>query len=190
MKTKLIALFCSCFLLLNIVDAVVPRSEAQIFDNAIRLHILADDNSDEAQNVKLLVRDAILAECGMLFENKTDIASAEAELEHNLSKIESIANRVLAENGFDYNATVEWGLEDYPTRVYESVTLPAGTYRSLRVNLGSGNGNNWWCILFPPLCTGVSSGEKLSYAVNKNDSSVFTNKKYIFRFKLLELFWR
>ena len=189
MKTKFIALFCSCFLLLNFVDAVIPRSEAQIFDNAIRLHILADDNSETAQSVKLLVRDAILAECGTLFENKTNVESAQQELEHNITKMEAIANRVLAENGLNYTAKASWGYEDYPTRVYESVTLPAGKYRSLRINLGSGSGNNWWCILFPPLCTGASSGKKLSLAVNKTDSSVFTSKKYIFRFKLLELFW-
>lgn len=189
MKTKIIALFCACFLLLTTVDMLVPRSESNIFDNAIRLHILADDNSDAAQSVKLLVRDAILNECGYLFSDDGDVISASQTVEENLPRMEAIANRVLAENGFDYSATAEWGYEEYPTRVYDSFTLPAGTYRSLRINLGSADGNNWWCVLFPPLCTGAASGDDLSSAeVNKNDSSVFTNRKYIFRFKILELF--
>ncbi len=189
MKTKLIALFCACFLLLNLVDVLIPRSEAEIFDNAIRLHVLADSNDSDAQSVKLMVRDAILNECGYLFDGQTDINSAVEAVESSIPRMEEIANKVLAQQGFNYKATAQWGYEDYPTRVYGEVTLPAGKYRSLRINLGSAQGNNWWCILFPPLCTGVSSGEKLSPAVNKTDSSVFTNKKYTFRFKLLELFW-
>lgn len=189
MKTKIIALFCACFMLLTAVDMLIPRSEANIFDNAIRLHILADDNSERAQSVKLLVRDAILNECGNMFSDKTDVISASDEVENNLHHMEEIANRVLRENGMDYTATAEWGYEKYPTRVYESFTLPAGTYRSLRINLGNAKGNNWWCILFPPLCTGASSGDDFSSAeVVGNDSSVFTEPKYIFRFKLLELF--
>lgn len=190
MKTKLICLFCACFMLLNTVDMLIPRSEANIFDNAIRLHVLADDNSQEAQSVKLLVRDAILEECGDMFSECGDVLSASATVEENMPKIESVANRVLKENGMEYTAKAFWGYEEYPTRVYESFTLPAGTYRSLRLNLGDAEGNNWWCVLFPPLCTGASSGENLTAAdINEKDSSVFTNRKYIFRFKLLELFW-
>lgn len=189
MKTKLIALFCACYMLLTTVDMLVPRSEANIFDNAVRLHILADDNSDSAQAVKLLVRDAILEECGYLFDETYDVNGAVEAVEANIPRMEEIANRVLAENGYYYTANAQWGYEEYPTRVYDEVTLPAGTYRSLRINLGSGSGNNWWCVLFPPLCTGAASGDNLSTArVNETDSSVFTEKKYIFRFKLLEIF--
>ena len=189
MKTKLIALFCACFLLLTVVDMLIPRSEAKVFDNVIRLHILAEDNSEEAQSVKLLVRDAILAECGDLFYPNGNITAATEAVEYNLARIENIANRVLSENGADYSATVQWGSEEYPTRVYENFTLPSGTYLSLRVNLGSASGNNWWCILFPPLCTKASSDKDLAASgINGNDTSVFSKPKYIFRFKLLELF--
>ena len=150
MKTKLIALFCACFLLLTIVDMLVPRSEANVYDNVIRLHILADSDSEEAQEVKLLVRDAILKECGGIFNSSVDVDVASETVKQNLSRMENVANRVLAENGFEYKATAEFGMEEYPTRVYENLTLPAGTYRSLRLNLGSAEGQNWWCILFPP----------------------------------------
>ncbi len=187
---KIIALFCACFLLLNIVDMLIPRSEAEIYENVIRLHILADDNSDEAQSVKLLVRDAILEECGDLFSHSGNVIVASQTVEENLSRVESVANRVLAQNGMNYLAQAEYGYEEYPTRIYENFTLPAGTYRSLRINLGKADGNNWWCVLFPPLCTKASQAEKdlSSAGISKKDSAVFTKSKYVFRFKLLELF--
>ncbi|MBQ3230043.1 MAG: stage II sporulation protein R [Clostridia bacterium] len=189
MKTKLIALFCASFLLLTVVDMFIPRSEAKIFENVIRLHILADDNSEAAQSVKLLVRDAVLEECGDLFGESGNITAARATLESSIPKMQSVANRVLAENGVDYCATVEWGTEEYPVRVYDDFSLPAGEYLSLRLKLGSGSGNNWWCVLFPPLCTGASSDNSFEKAgISERDSQVFTKPKYIFRFKLLELF--
>ena len=190
MKKKLIFLFCACFMLLNMVDMLIPRSEANIFDNAVRLHILADDNGEEAQRIKLLVRDAILEEYGEMFSESNDVEAASKVLEENIPKIEATANRVLAENNADYVANASFGYETYPTRVYENITLPAGEYRSLKLNLGSAEGKNWWCILFPPLCTGASSEKDLSSAkVNEKDSEVFSKPKYIFRFKLLELLW-
>lgn len=189
MKTKIIALFCACFMLLTSVDMLIPRSESKIFDNVIRLHILAEDNSAEAQNVKLLVRDAILEECGELFSDNGNVIAAEEKLNESLPKMEKIANRVLTENGMNYNAVAEYGYEEYPTRVYENFTLPAGKYRSLRLKLGNAQGQNWWCVLFPPLCTGASVADLTKAEVDENDSGVFTNRKYIFRLKLLELFW-
>ncbi len=191
MKTKIIALFCACFVLLTVVDMTVPRSESEIYDSVIRLHILAEDDSAESQNVKLLVRDAILSECSDLFESDSTLASAESTVAENLSRIESVADRVLSENGFEYTSSAELDYEEYPTRVYENITLPAGRYRSLRLKLGSGEGRNWWCVLFPPLCNkaSASSEDFASTEVDERDSGVFMNKKYIFRFKLLELFW-
>ncbi len=190
MKRKLLFLFCACFILLNAVDMLIPRSEANIFDNAIRLHILAEDNGEEAQRVKLLVRDALLDEYGEMLSANGEVTGAEEAIRESLSEIEATANRVLAENGADYKAKATFDYEEYPTRVYENITLPAGEYRSLRINLGAAEGKNWWCILFPPLCTGASSEKDLSSAkINKKDTSVFSSRKYVFRFKLLELFW-
>ncbi len=189
MKTKMLALFCACVLLLTAVDILVPRSETKVFDSVIRLHILADDNSVKAQNIKLAVRDAILDECGDIFSSSGDVIAANHTVEENLPRIADIANRVLSENGVDYRASVEWGKETYPTRVYEDFYLPSGEYLSLRVNLGRGEGNNWWCVLFPPLCTKAATDDSFEQSgISKKDSRVFTDKKYIFRFKLLELF--
>ena len=187
MKTKIIALFCACFILLTAVDTLVPRSENKVFQNVIRLHILAYDNSDTAQSIKLKVRDAILNECGDIFSDSYDITSAEEELIENIPKIEDISNRVLYENGVSYKATVELGNEDYPTRDYGGFSLPAGNYKSLRIKLGKADGRNWWCILFPPLCTKASS-DLSGTGINERDFEVFKRPKYKFRFKLLEFF--
>lgn len=187
MKTKLISLFCACFILLTAVDTLIPRSEGKVFDNVIRLHILADDNSETAQSIKLKVRDAILDECGDIFSSSGDIITAEENLTENIARIEEISNRVLIGNGVDYKATAELGNEDYPTREYEEFSLPAGNYKSLRVKLGEAKGNNWWCILFPPLCTRASS-DLTDSGINEKDTEVFKKPKYKFRFKLLELF--
>ena len=190
MFKKIFALFCASFLLLSLVDLFVPRSEAMVYDSVIRLHIIAEDDSEKAQNIKLQVRDTILFECPELFSENGDITVASETVQENLPYIEAVANRVLSENGADYQAKAEFGLETYPTRVYEDFKLPSGEYLSLRVKLGDASGKNWWCVMFPPLCTKASS-EKADWTdtdVNKNDSSVFTNRKYIFRFKFLELF--
>ena len=187
MKTKIIALFCACFMLLTAIDALIPRSESKVFDNVIRLHVLADDNSAAAQSIKLKVRDAILNECGDIFSGSDNIITAEANLSENMAKIEEISNRVLLENGVTYKASAELGNEDYPTREYEGFSLPAGNYKSLRIKLGKATGNNWWCILFPPLCT-KASNDLSSSGINEKDTEVFTKPKYKFRFKLLEFF--
>ena len=113
MKTKIVALFCACFLLLTVTDMFVPRTEAKIYDSVIRLHVLADDDSETAQNIKLLVRDAILSECGELFSETGDIIAASDKVELNLSKIKSVADAVLSENGAEYKSRVEWGYEEY-----------------------------------------------------------------------------
>jgi stage II sporulation protein R len=189
MKTKIIAILCASFLLLNVVDMLIPRSEAKVYNSLIRLHVIADNDSDSAQEIKLMVRDAIISECNSIFTEGSDIVIAASTVEENLEQVEAVANRILSENGVSYKASVEWGREEYPTRVYEGFTLPSGSYLSLRVRLGKANGKNWWCILFPPLCSGVSAKYSLaSSGISKNDSLVFSKQKYIFRFKLLELF--
>ena len=187
MKTKIIALFCACFILLTAVDMFIPRTESKVFDNVIRLHVLANDNSEQAQSIKLTVRDAILSECGELFESSSDVINAEEALLQNITRIEETANRVLSENGIEYRAIAELGTEEYPTREYEEFSLPAGEYKSLRIKLGEAKGENWWCILFPPLCTKASS-DLTSSGITEKDTEVFKKPKYKFRFQLLELF--
>ena len=137
------------------------RSLMEAFESGelIRLHVLADGDDAESQRVKLCVRDALIAAFGeMLLEASRD--DADAVYEALLTHVEQMQEAALAcarENGFDGSVTAEVGILDLPAKTYGHVTLPEGNYRALRVTLGSGRGQNWWCVLFPQLCLAVSS---------------------------------
>ncbi|MBO4453087.1 MAG: stage II sporulation protein R [Clostridia bacterium] len=185
---RCIAVFCACVLLLTAADLLIPGDEALVFTNLIRLHVVADGDGDEEQRVKFLVRDAILAEYGGLFSDCSDSSEAIKTAYENLDAIKSTADRVLAENGADYKAAVGFGREVYPERDYGGMSLPSGEYYSLRVKLGSASGKNWWCVMFPPLCFGVGGNGLSKAGINEKSAKVFTSKRYIFRFRILEWF--
>lgn len=119
--------------------------------NLIRLHVVANSDQPKDQEVKLEVRDAILNASGSLFAGKT-LNDAVLAVRDNLPLFKRIAENVLAASGYDYPVGVEYGAFAFPERTYGPLVLPAGNYQALRVVLGSGQGANWWCILFPPLC--------------------------------------
>lgn len=187
---RLIAALCASAALLFAVDLTVPADEAEIYDRVIRLHVLADSDSEEDQALKLLVRDAIVEECGDLFAETSSSGEALSQIESAAERMEAIARRVLADNGSDADVRAVFGTEDYPTREYDGVVFPAGKYYSLRILLGSGQGKNWWCCLFPPMCMSSSTlPEALeSVGIDTSSGKVFTGKKYWFRLKLLEWF--
>ena len=117
-----------------------------------RLHVIANSDSDDDQQVKMQVRDAVLkaTEDGIL--ECTNASEARAYIENNLEIIEKTANETLADNGFDYSAVAQVGMFHFPEKTYQNVTYPEGDYQALEVTLGSGDGHNWWCVMFPPLC--------------------------------------
>jgi stage II sporulation protein R len=117
-----------------------------------RLHILANSNSAEDQQVKLSVRDAVLEATKDGILNCKNESEAEEYIKNNLGIIMETANETLAENGFGYTATAETGNFHFPEKSYKGVTYPEGDYRALRIILGDGEGDNWWCVMFPPLC--------------------------------------
>lgn len=116
-----------------------------------RLHILGNSNSAEDQQVKLRVRDAVLNATKDITKCKNE-AEAEEYIKNNLGIILETANGTLAENGFDYTATAQIGNFHFPEKSYKNVTYPEGDYEALRIILGEGRGDNWWCVMFPPLC--------------------------------------
>lgn len=118
----------------------------------IRIHIRADSNESEAQAVKYKVRDAVVDFLTPLVAEYESKAEATTGVERNLLGVERVASEVLRKNGFPYGATARLEREEFPTRVYREYTLPAGEYTALIVRLGSGKGDNWWCVVYPPLC--------------------------------------
>lgn len=140
-KTAALALLTAAMLLLT---ACAPAP--------FRLHVVANSDSDEDQQVKLKVRDAVLeATKDGILECK-NAKEAEEYIDENLEIIVATANDTLEENGFDYSAQAAVGTYHFPDREYQGVTYPEGDYRALRVELGDGDGQNWWCVMFPPLC--------------------------------------
>ena len=185
---KVLLAVCASVLLIFLIDLGVPSGEGQIYDSVIRLHVLAQSDSEEDQRIKLAVRDAIVAECADLFADTRTTEQALAQIQSAANDMERIADRVLKEQGAPYGAKAVFGTETYPTREYDGVTFPAGEYLSLRILLGEGEGQNWWCCLFPPLCTSASSAEESleSVGIDTSSGKVFVGKKYRFRLKILE----
>jgi len=163
---------------------------AEVRSDVLRLHIIANSDSDEDQAVKLAVRDRILT-CGEdIFSG--DISAAEAEdcLTPYLGKLKNTADEVLAENGFGYSSSAEIVYEYFDTREYDGFTLPAGKYTALKIVLGRGEGKNWWCVMFPPLCLPAAAQTQNDvYAVfSENEiKAVEPEKGYRIRFKLVEI---
>lgn len=128
----------------------------------LRLHIPANSDSEYDQSIKLRLRDYVLEEYGSRLACESDVQQAIAQTKALLPEIEQACNDFLAAEGAPYGATAELCEMHFNTRVYDNVTLPAGDYTALRITLGSGEGQNWWCVMFPPLCIPVVSEEKPS----------------------------
>lgn len=119
--------------------------------SVVRLHVVANSNSQEDQGVKEQVRDRLVKELGPQFATMEQ-AEVEKWLTQNQDVLSRLAAEVVAESGKAYPVNVKLGVEKYPTRIYGGIAYPAGRYKSVRVILGAGQGKNWWCLLFPPLC--------------------------------------
>ena len=151
MKKQTISLVLSFLCVLTVTGCAVLQSQQQrMAEKLIRLHVVANSDAAEDQRVKLVVRDAVLAEAGKLLADASD---ARAAIAGGLPQLEAAANAALRAEGSADTARVSFRRELFPTRVYSTFSLPAGVYPSLRVTLGEGNGHNWWCVIFPSLCT-------------------------------------
>ena len=187
--------YVGALLLAVLIVAALPTSgEAAIYDDVIRLHVLAASDSEEDQALKLEVRDAILAEYSETMAAYSGIEEAEDELLALCGEIEATAARVVKEAGYAYTVKVEYGEEEYPRREYGEYAFPAGTYRSLRVVIDEGEGANWWCVLFPPLCLDMATEDSyeddaLAVGLSPEEYKVITGSEggYRLKFKTLEL---
>lgn len=150
----------------------------------VRLHVIAASDEDAAQAEKLQVRDAVLAYLEPQLADVTDIDAAQEIIAANLDGIAHAARTVTTGP-----VTVTLGPERYPTREYETFSLPAGEYTSLRVTLGAGEGHNWWCVIFPPLCVESALSDRAVETLSDDDVKLITEDGdgYVLRFRVLEL---
>ena len=137
-------------------------------EGIIRLHVIANSNTVGDQALKLKVRDAVIA----YMDNQKGLSTVDETrtfLEHDLDRLETIANGIIAADGKDYSANANIGIRYIPEKTYGDITFPAGNYEALNITLGEGGGENWWCVLFPPLCLldeGTAEAEDLPSAAN------------------------
>ena len=180
-----------------IVGLLPVHGESQIYDSVVRLHVLANSDSEEDQALKLQVRDAVLEITEPLLADCSDRDEAETVLRANLDLIEATARETVRNAGLEDTVTVEFDEESYPERTYDSFCFPSGTYLSLRVSIGEGEGHNWWCCLFPPVCRAAASvptrdAEQAFIAVGltPDQYKIITESNsgvYHVRFKILEM---
>ena len=157
-----------------------------IDDSVLRLHILADSDSEEDQRVKLAVRDRLLSDVPQLFADASDRTSAIAAAKEQLVAIRETVADELKKQGATYSFTVEIVDDMYfEQREYDGFTMPAGHYAALRILLGSGEGHNWWCVMYPPLCGSSACRTKDAFPAKQN-KVVSSNGKYEIKFKLYE----
>ena len=177
-------------LIFSVVSFAVGCNDVR--DSVLRLHILANSDSDEDQTVKLVVRDELLKSGADIFEGNVSVENAKTYLSANESYLVAYINSILNENGFDYNSTVCLTEEYFETRSYENFTLPAGKYTALKVILGKGEGHNWWCVMFPPLCLpAATENTDINVILGENGSTIVkSSSEYEIRFKLIEIIER
>ncbi len=187
--------------LLLLGAAFLPvQGEGEIYNKVVRLHVVANSDSTEDQAVKLAVRDAVLERTVPLLQDCKTQEEAILQLEAHQEELKCAAQEVLREKGFADSVAISMGLENYPTRTYDSLCFPAGEYVSMRISLGEGEGQNWWCCLFPPLCLGAATvSEKnaedacISVGFTPTQYKIITESDkpvYRARFKILEFFGR
>ncbi len=185
-------LFSCALLFLTLIIAVVPtEAEAMIYEDTVRLHILANSDSEEDQALKLKIRDRLLLKYGESLGEAKDAEGAILLGEKLLSEIEADSEKWIAEYGCDYEVKATLTEEWYDTREYEDFTLPSGIYYSLRVIIGEGAGKNWWCVMYPPLCTDIATEPSVHddaiFGYSDSEVKLISGKGYNIKFKSLEL---
>ena len=168
-------------------------SAGTVKEDVVRLHILANSNSEVDQEIKLKVRDALLETNASILGTGVTKEYAKEHFEKSKDILLATAEETLKENGFNYNVKITLQEEYFNTRQYASLTFPAGQYTALKVVLGEGEGKNWWCVMFPPLCVpaadGIETNESTAdYLTQSGEKIVNGGEKYIVKFKILEIY--
>lgn len=174
------------FILTLIVSsqAAFAKDCTQLRKEVLRIHILANSDTEEDQNLKLKVRDRVLAEGGELFSVANSLSDAEGIAKEQIEQIESWAQDEIIKNGYQYKAHAEVVNMFFTTRYYEDFTMPAGRYDAVRITIGKAEGKNWWCVMFPPMCVPAATDNKEHFTDRQND--IMTKPQYKAEFAIVE----
>ena len=168
------------------------QAQQKLADKVVRLHILANSDSEADQALKLQVRDAVLARAEELLMASDGRQEAESALQNHLWELTSLAKTTIAAEGYDYPVRTELADTVFPTREYEDFSLPAGSYLALRVIIGDGAGKNWWCVVYPPLCAqSITDLARTAMAAGLSETDVRlieeADGRYLLKFKSIEI---
>lgn len=195
MKNKIrrieLSLFCGLIITVILSTVSFARDCSEIRNSVLRMHVIANSDSDADQELKLKVRDAVLQAGKEYFDGSVTASQAEEKLIPVKDKLEQAAKQTIEENGFDYSVRVTICKEYFGTRTYDNdITLPAGQYEAVKVIIGEGKGHNWWCVMFPPMCLpAAESDAEIDSVLSDSELSVVkSNPKFEPRFKIIELF--
>lgn len=184
---RVLALFVACLVCTALwAEATQVRLASQV----IRLHVLANSDSEEDQALKLEVRDRVLETTSALLAGETEPQAAAVLLDQHLDDIAQTAAQEISAQGHDDRVEVRLEQTWFPTRQYQGISLPAGNYLALRVLIGAAEGHNWWCVVFPNLCLPAVSERALETStLTPGQISLLQEEEtsYVFRFKALEL---
>ena len=180
--------FIPMFLILLLISGVVKPiiTSESISQKVFRLHILANSDSTQDQNLKLLVKDEILKLSCDVFVNAKSVNEAKHIADENKKAFENVAQKVIEDNGYTYKVSAYTDEEYFNTRKYDGFIMPAGEYSTLKIVIGSGEGHNWWCVMYPAVCISACSDD-FDKALTKEEKKLITSKKYIPKFKILEI---
>lgn len=186
-----LALLAALALALVSGAASLGRQDA-LQEKMIRLHVIANSDSDADQALKLEVRDKVLDFTTTVLQRSADMEDAQVRLRKELTRIETIAQREIAAQGYDYPVTAQLASAEFPLKEYDGFSLPAGEYMALRLVIGEGAGQNWWCVVYPPLCTAAATDmpeTAIRAGLSGDDVSLITEEDagYVLKFRSLEL---
>lgn len=192
MKKQNLLIYTLLFLFIALIVAVVPtNAEGDIYEDTVRLHILANSDSEADQELKLEIRDRVLQKYGAMLSGFKTKKEATEKILSLTDNIKADAEGWCSELGYSYSCRVDVGTEWYDTREYEDFTLPMGYYTSLRIIIGEGEGRNWWCVMFPPMCSGLATEkappDDAALGYTDEEIRLIEGGGYTVKFKLLEL---
>lgn len=178
-------IFCTTFSIFSFA-----RTSQKVRSEVLRLHIIANSDSAFDQNLKLAVRDALLLAGEDVFDGSVNIENATQKIAPKIDDLTKVAKEIITAHGTDYDVKIQLSEEYFTTRTYNSVTLPAGEYLALRVIIGKGEGHNWWCVMFPPMCLSAADEKETLNDVLGSDEIDLVNKnpKFEPRFKIIEIY--
>ena len=199
LKIIITLIFLFAIFVFTCAYSYVSAISDNLYNSIFRLHVIANSDSEEDQNLKYIVRDNLI---NYMNDNCKNLSSKDEVIKYaqsHLDQIKQIAENTVKESGFNYPVQVEIGTFEFPTKQYGDISFPAGFYDALRVKIGESSGRNWWCVMFPPLCfvdttTGIvpdSSKEELQENLSDENYMIVSesdNSSVAFKFKIVELF--